>query len=146
MLNKITIQGNLGADPVLKHTQSGTAVTSVSIACQRNYKQGEEYKTDWFTVQAWRTTAEFICKFFRKGSQILIEGELTTRSYTREDGQKVRVTEIIAQSVFFCGRREASDTASSSNTSPAPAAQDITAEERERATFGAAESDDDYPF
>ena len=107
MLNAVVIMGRLTADPELKHTQSGVAVTSFTLAVQRSYKpQGGEYETDWVDVVAWRQTAEFICKYFTKGQMIAVAGSIQTRSYEDKNGNKRKAVEIVAREVSFCGSKE----------------------------------------
>lgn len=105
MLNIVAIQGRLTADPELKHTPSGVAVTSFTLAVDRYAK--EERKTDWVDVVAWRQTAEFICKYFTKGQMIAVDGSIQTRSYEDKNGNKRKAVEIVAKEVSFCGSKEA---------------------------------------
>lgn len=103
-MNNITITGRLTADPELKQTQSGIAVTSFNVAVDRSYTaKGQEKQTDFFTVVAWRGTAEFVCKYFGKGRLILIKGEMQSRKYTDKDGNNRTAWEIVANSVEFMG-------------------------------------------
>ena len=102
--NKVILMGRLTADPEIKTTQSGVAVTSFNIAVDRKVKDSP---CDFFTISAWRQTAEFICKYFKKGQAILICGELQTRSWTDQNGQKRTVTEVVASEATFCeGKKE----------------------------------------
>lgn len=102
-LNSVTIMGRLTTAPEIKTTQSGVSVTSFCVAVDRRYQpQGQEKKTDFIDVVAWRNTADFICKYFQKGSMIGIEGEIQTRTYTDQDGKNRKVTEIMANNVSFC--------------------------------------------
>ena len=102
MLNKIIIMGRLTRDPELKHTDSGIAVTSFSIACDRDFKnQAGEKECDFINVQAWRSTAEFVCKYFSKGRMAVVEGRLQTRKYQGRDGSTKYATEIVANNVYF---------------------------------------------
>lgn len=104
VLNKTILMGRLTADPELKHTQSGTAVTSFCIAVDRNRpKQGEEKQTDFIDCEAWRQTAEFICKYFRKGQMMALSGSIQTGSYTDRDGNKRKTVRVRADEVSFCG-------------------------------------------
>lgn len=104
--NKVIVIGRLTADPELKMTQSGLAVTSFSVAVDRRFaKESDEVKSDFFTVVCWRKTAEFVCNYFSKGKEILVEGELQNRSYTANDGSKRTVTEIVAGNVNFTGSK-----------------------------------------
>lgn len=107
--NKVILMGRLTAAPELKQTQSGTAVTSFTIAVDRRYsKEGQEKQADFITIVAWKATAEFICKYFDKGSSILVCGELQTRSWD-QDGQKRYATEVVAGEVSFCEAKKSSD-------------------------------------
>ena len=99
--NKVILIGRLTKDLELKVTQNGIPVVSGSIAVNRSYKQGEERKADFFNFTAWRSTAEFIAQYFRKGSNILIEGTLQTRDYTANDGSKRYVTEVVIANAGF---------------------------------------------
>lgn len=102
MLNSVILIGRLVADPELKTTQTGLEVTSFRIAVDRNYvKNGEDRKTDFIDVVAWRKTAAFICHYFSKGKPIVIKGSLQQRSYDAKDGTKRYVTEVLAENVEF---------------------------------------------
>lgn len=107
MINSIVLQGRLTKDPELKYTNSGTAVVSFGLAVTRNFKnQQGDYEADFPMVQAWRKTAELIAEHFRKGDEILIQGRLQTRTYDNQQGQKVYVTEIVADSFAFTSGRK----------------------------------------
>lgn len=97
--NEVILGGRLTADPELKSTQNGTFVTSFSIAVNRAYQK--ERQTDFINIVAWKSTAEFICNFFKKGSSICVVGELQTRSYTDGSGNKRYVTEVVARDARF---------------------------------------------
>lgn len=101
--NKVILGGRLTADPELKTTPSGISVTSFTVAVNRRFggKNGEEAQADFFNVTAWRTTAEFITRYFRKASSICIVGSLQTRSWTDQNGQKRFATEIVADEAYF---------------------------------------------
>ena len=101
--NKVILGGRLTADPELKTTPSGIPVTSFTVAVNRSYRgKGEnEPQADFFNVTAWRQTAEFITRYFRKASSICITGSLQTRSWTDQNGQKRFVTEIVAEEAYF---------------------------------------------
>ena len=102
MLNKIILMGRLTRDPELRRTQSGTAVTSFSLAVDRDFKsQGGEKETDFIDVVAWRSTAEFVSKYFTKGRMAVVEGRLQIRDWTDRDGGKRRCAEVIADNVYF---------------------------------------------
>lgn len=107
--NKVILVGNLTADPELKKTQSGVSVTSFSIAVNRRFaKQGEQQQTDFISIVAWRQTAEFISRYFNKGRPILVCGQLQTRSWTDQNGQKRYVTEVVADEVSFVDSKNSS--------------------------------------
>ncbi len=102
MLNKIIIMGRLTRDPELRRTQSGTAVTSFSLAVDRDFKsQSGEKETDFIDVVAWRGTAEFVSKYFAKGRMAVVEGRLQIRDWTDRDGGKRRSAEVVADNVYF---------------------------------------------
>ena len=103
MLNHITIGGRLTKDPELRRTGNGTAVTSFSIACDRDFsnKESGERETDFVDIVAWRNTAEFVSKYFAKGRMAIISGRLQIRDWTDKDGNKRRSAEVLAESVYF---------------------------------------------
>ena len=102
MLNKIILMGRLTRDPELRHTGSGTAVASFSLAVDRDFKsQGGEKETDFIDIVAWRNTAEFVSKYFTKGRMAVVEGRLQIRDWTDKDGGKRRTAEVIAENVYF---------------------------------------------
>ena len=106
MLNKIFIMGRLTRDPELRRTQSGTAVTSFSLAVDRDFKsQSGEKETDFIDVVAWRATAEFVAKYFTKGRMAVVEGRLQLRDWQDRDGNKRRTAEVIAENVYFADSR-----------------------------------------
>ena len=107
MLNRVILMGRLVADPELKTTPSGISVTSFRIAVERSYaKAGEERQADFINVVCWRNTAEFVCKYFRKGSLIALEGQLQTRSYQDKDGTTRYMVEVLADKVSFTGEKQ----------------------------------------
>ena len=102
MLNRIILMGRLTRDPELRRTQSGTAVTSFSLACDRDFKsQSGEKETDFIDIVAWRGTAEFVSKYFAKGRMAVVEGRLQIRDWTDNNGSKRRSVEVIADNVYF---------------------------------------------
>lgn len=104
MINNITLQGRLTADPELRTTTSGKNVASFTIAVDRGYaKPGEEKQTDFINIVAWQQTADFICRYFKKGSMIALIGSLQTRSYEDKGGNKRKAFEVVAREVSFCG-------------------------------------------
>lgn len=102
MLNRIIIMGRLTRDPELRRTGSGTPVTSFSLAVDRDFKsQNGEKETDFIDVVAWRSTAEFVSKYFTKGRMAVVEGRLQIRDWTDRDGGKRRSAEVVADNVYF---------------------------------------------
>ncbi|MCM1439190.1 MAG: single-stranded DNA-binding protein [Roseburia sp.] len=103
MLNKIFLMGRLVADPELRTTPSGTPVATFRIAVDRDFKNKEtgERETDFVTIVAWRSTAEFVSRYFTKGRMAVVEGRLQIRPYTDRDGNKRSATEVVADSVYF---------------------------------------------
>lgn len=107
MLNHVEVQGRLTADPELRATNSGRAVASFTLACERDYAaDGKQRETDFLEVVAWGATAQFIARNFAKGQMAIITGRLQVRSWEDKNGQKRRTTEIIADNVYFCGKKE----------------------------------------
>ena len=108
MLNRIILMGRLTRDPELRKTGNGTAVTSFTLAVDRDYKpQDGERETDFIDVVAWRGPAEFVFKYFSKGRMAVVEGRLQVRDWTDKDGNKRRNTEVIADSVYFGDSKKA---------------------------------------
>lgn len=108
MLNRVVIQGRIGKDIELRHTQSGVSVVSFSIAVDRDFKDKAtgEKTTDWVNVTAWRSTAEFVSKYFSKGRMAVVEGKLQTNTWTDKDGNKRSSLEVVADSVYFGDSRK----------------------------------------
>lgn len=100
-LNKVILGGRLTADPELKTTQSGVSVAQFSVAVGRKVIPGKPQETDFFNVTAWRQTAEFVFRYFRKGSSICIVGTIQNRNWTDQEGQKHYKTDIVADEVMF---------------------------------------------
>ena len=101
MLNRIIVMGRLTRDPELRYTQSQIPVCSFSVACDRDYGQDGEHETDFIDVVAWRSTAEFVSKYFAKGRMAVVDGRLQLRDWTDRDGNKRRSAEVVADSVYF---------------------------------------------
>ena len=111
MLNNAVILGRLVADPELRTTGSGLSVTSFRVAVERSYqKAGTERQTDFLDVVAWRQTAEFVTRYFHKGSMIAVQGSIQTRNYEDRQGNKRAAVEIVADKVSFCGSRSETGT------------------------------------
>jgi len=113
MLNVVALMGRLVADPELRTTPQGTNVCRFRLACDRSFvRQGEQRQADFLDVVAWRQTAEFVSKYFQKGSLIAIEGSLQTRQYQDKNGNNRTAVEVLADNVSFCGSRSAGAPAS----------------------------------
>ena len=111
MLNHIEIMGRLGRDPELRHTQSGTPVASFSLAVDRDFKDKStgERSTDWIDVGAWRSTGEFVSKYFSKGRMAVVEGRLQIREWTDKEGNRRTTAEVVADNVYFGDSRRDGD-------------------------------------
>ena len=106
MLNRVILMGRLVSDPELKTTPNGVSVTNFRIAVDRSYvRSGEERKADFIDIVCWRQTAEFVCRYFGKGSMIALEGQLQTRTYQAKDGSNRYVVEVVADNVSFTGEK-----------------------------------------
>lgn len=122
MLNKIVLMGRLTRDPELRRTGSGTAVAAFTLAVDRNYSsQDEKKETDFIDVVAWRSTAEYVYKYFTKGRMAVVSGRLQIRPWTDKEGNQRRSAEVIAESVYF-GDSKRDTEFSGGNGSTAPAA------------------------
>lgn len=107
MLNKMILMGRLTRDPELRRTGSGTAVTSFTLAVDRDFKdQSGNKETDFIDVVAWRNTAEFVSKYFTKGRMAVVEGRLQIRDWQDKDGSKRRTAEVVADNVYFGDSRQ----------------------------------------
>ena len=122
MLNKVIMMGRLTRDPELRYTQNNTAVASFTIACDRDIKSGEQ-NVDFFDCTAWRQTGEFVSKYFRKGSMIVVSGRLQNRDWLDKDQTKRHKTEIVCESVYFCAPKS-----ESGDPKPAPADKPVFTE------------------
>ena len=109
--NKVILMGRLVAAPELKRTANGTAVTSFSLAVDRRYSNANEKKTDFINVAAWKQNAEFICKYFAKGSPIIVCGELHTRSWKDANGNTRYITEVVVSEAAFAESKKSSEAA-----------------------------------
>ena len=106
MLNHITIMGRLTRDPEMRRTGSGVAVTSFTIACDRDFGQNGQKETDFIDITAWRNTAEFVNKYFTKGRMAVVSGRLQIRSWTDKDGNKRKSAEVVADNVYFADSKK----------------------------------------
>jgi len=146
MLNRIVIMGRLTRDPELRHTQTGTAVASFSLAVDRDFKskEGGEKVTDFIDVVAWRQTGEFVSRYFTKGRMAVVEGRLQIRDWTDKEGGKRRSAEVVADNVYFGESRK--DNESGSYT-PSPVSGGSYAPPPVNDQFSELDGDDgDLPF
>ena len=117
MLNKIMLMGRLTRDPELRRTGSGTAVTSFTLAVDRDFKgQNGNKETDFIDIVAWKGTAEFVSKYFTKGRMAVVEGRLQIRDWTDKDGGKRRSAEVVAENVYFGDSKKDAAGGDTSNT------------------------------
>ena len=130
MLNHITIMGRLTADPIMRRTNNGTAVTSFTLACDRDYApQGAERETDFIEVVAWRSTAEFVEKYFSKGRMAVVSGRLQIRLWEDKNGNKRRSAEVLADSVYFGDSKRDDQTAAAPQYDPQGGFSEMTDED-----------------
>ncbi len=153
MYNKVIMMGRMVADPELKTTPQGVSVCSFRIAVDRRFQQkGEEKKSDFFNVVAWRQQGEFVSRYFSKGRMILVEGEMTTRNYTDKNGNPATWYEIVADRCSFTGEPKPQNGGGYAEPygiySGAAPAQGAPAQQNAApaASFASAPADDDYPF
>ena len=110
MLNVVAIMGRLVADPELRTTPAGHSVCSFRIACDRSYvQQGQERQADFIDIVAWRQQADFVSKYFQKGSMIAVEGSLQTRNYQDKNGNNRTAVEVVANNISFAGAKRQDD-------------------------------------
>ena len=147
MLNRIIVMGRLTRDPELRRTQSGIAVTSFSVAVDRDFKsQSGEKETDFIDCVAWRQTAEFVCQYFTKGRMAVVEGRLQMRDWTDKDGGKRRSAEIVADNVYFGDSKPGGSTGASYDAAPPSGGYNAPAGKAPAAFAEIEEEDGDLPF
>ena len=137
MINKVILMGRLTRDPEMRHTNSGTPVTTFSIAIDNGY--GDNKRTDFVNCLAWNKTAEFVTKYFTKGKMIIVIGRIATRSWETQDGKRAYATEVIANEVNF-GESKTSPQLNTPQTAAQPPIQDDDDD------FTPLDEDDDLPF
>lgn len=157
MLNVVAIMGRLVADPELRTTQQGTNVCTFRIAFERNFaKQGEQRQADFIDIVAWRQQAEFVSKYFQKGSMIAIDGSLQTRQYQDKQGNNRTAVEVVANNISFAGAKAADKPAAASydqqtrnyvqQASAAQSAPQPTYTQGSTDDFAVINDSDDLPF
>ena len=150
-LNKVVLAGRLTAEPELKQTNTGLSVVSVNLAINRRRsrasEQNEQQQTDFITIVAWRQTAEFISKYFRKGSAICVTGSIQTRTWTDQQGQKRYSTEVVVDDAMFVDSRgEGPDVGASYTSDAYGAAPSYSSNAGSAPNFEDHNTDDDLPF
>jgi single-strand DNA-binding protein len=142
-VNKVILVGHLGADPTMRHTQSGTAVVQFNVATTERFtdRNGErQERTEWHRVVAWAKLAEICNQYLRKGKQVYIEGRLQTRQWEDQSGNKRYTTEVVANNMVMLGRAgDVANDVPAQEFPPDPVAQ-------ESGPAGGGTDDDDLPF
>lgn len=130
MLNHIVLMGRLTKEPELRRTNNGTAVTSFTLACDRDYApQGGEKETDFVDIVAWRSTAEFVEKYFSKGRMAVVSGRLQIRNWEDKDGNKRRTAEIVADHIYFGDSKRDDQAAAETQYDPQGGFSELTDED-----------------
>ena len=148
-LNKVILGGRMTADPELKQTPSGVSVSTFSIAVNRRFgsrDSSQQPQADFFNVTAWRATAEFVSKYFRKGSSICVIGTLQNRSWTDQQGVKHYATDVVADEITFVDSRSDSSASSQPFTADAFSAPSFSSDADVAPKFEELKTDDDLPF
>jgi single-strand DNA-binding protein len=146
-INKVVLGGRLTSDVELKQTPSGVSVCSFSIAVNRKYAKDGEQQADFINCQAWRGTAEFISKYFRKGSSICITGAIQTRSWQDQQGNKRYATEVVAdEAMFVDSKGEDTPSAQNGSQSKNPMPQGYMPDAYTQPNFEQVDTDDSLPF
>jgi single-strand DNA-binding protein len=143
MLNKIILMGRLTREPELRTTQSGVSVATFTLAVERDFQRGEERQTDFIDIVAWRGTADFVHKYFRKGQLVAVTGRLQSRKWEDKEGNKRVSFEVVTEEVHFAERKQDSYGGPPASASPQPKQQDDAPPFRIDAPATFAELDDD---
>ena len=148
MLNHIVIMGRLTRDPELRRTASGVAVTSFTVAVDRDFGKNEngEKETDFIDCVAWRQTGEFVAKYFQKGRMAVVSGRLQIRPWTDKDGNKRRTAEVVADNVYFGDSKRDGETGGAYSAPAAPAFGGYSAPSAPASDFGMLDDDATLPF
>lgn len=143
MINSVVLMGRLTADPELRTTTTGKSVCSFRIAVDRSYsKNTEERQADFINIVAWENTANFVCRYFSKGSMIAIQGSIQTRQYEDKTGAKRTAFDVVAREVSFCGSKSETGTTSR----PASPEQPPVYQNANQGDFEEITDDEDLPF
>lgn len=152
MLNVVALLGRLTADPELRKTPNGVSITTFTLAVNRSYvKQGGERQTDFIDIVAWRTTAEFITKYFKKGQMMALQGSLQTRTYEDKQGNKRKAVEILADNVYFADSKGSGgggqhSTYSTPDYTDSPASASPAFSQGSADDFAVVDDNEDLPF
>ena len=148
MLNHIVLMGRLTRDPELRYTQSQTPVASFSLAVDRDFggRDGSERQTDFIDIVAWRSTAEFVSKYFTKGSMAVVSGRLQIRDWTDRDGNKRRSAEIVADNVYFGESKRSRDDNGGGNFRTSDSYQSFDSAPAASAFSDLSDTDGELPF
>ena len=142
MINHVVLMGRITQDLQIKYTQNGYHVLSFNVAVDKSYKQGEDRQADFITCVAWRNNAEFISKYFNKGSMIVVVGSLQTRTYEDKNGNKRKATEVVVnQSYFGESKRD-----SAQQAQPAVQEPSVSYSSAAASDFAVADDESDLPF
>lgn len=147
MLNHIVLMGRLTRDPELRRTSSGIAVASFSLAVDRDFGSREEKQTDFIDIVAWRSTAEFVSKYFSKGRMAVVSGRLQIRDWTDKDGGKRRSAEVVADNVYFGdSKKDQGGDSLPYMSDRAPSVQNRYSDPVQSSDFAELDDDGDLPF
>ena len=142
MINNVVLMGRMTYEPELRTTTSGVSICRFQIAVDRNYTpKGEERKADFIDVTAWRQTAEFVSRYFHKGSMIALTGSIQTDNFTDNNGNKRKSVTVVANEVSFCGSKSEGGTTNPAFSQPAPSYASA-----DNSDFEEIDDDDDLPF
>lgn len=151
MLNVVAIMGRLVADPELKTTPAGISVCTFRIACDRNFvQQGQQRQADFIDVVAWRHNADFLCKYFAKGSMVAVQGRLQTRQYQDRNGSNRTAVEVVADSLSFAdsNKKPGGQAVDDGGEAPPSSSPETTSAYSQGSTedFAVIDDNDDLPF
>ena len=144
-LNVVALLGRLVAEPELRHTPSGVATCTFRIAVDRSYSKDGERKADFIDIVTWRQIAEFVCKYFHKGSMIAVNGSIQTRNYEDKNGNKRTAFEVVAEGVHFASTAREAPKVDAQRT-PEPFKTNAAAADVQQDDFAVIDDSEDLPF
>ena len=144
-LNVVALMGRLVAEPELRHTPNGVATCTFRIAVDRSYSKDGERKADFIDIVTWRQTAEFVCKYFHKGSMIAVNGSIQTRNYEDKNGNKRTAFEVVAEGVHFASTAREAPKVDAQRT-PEPFKTNAAAADVQQDGFAVIDDSEDLPF